>query len=56
MGSAPDGRSSGTVSSPRGQAGRVTPIIDRRYELSGVPASLRYLEEGHAKGKIVINL
>jgi NADPH:quinone reductase-like Zn-dependent oxidoreductase len=34
--------------------GRLTPVIDRRYELSEVPDALRYLEEGHAKGKIVI--
>jgi NADPH:quinone reductase-like Zn-dependent oxidoreductase len=38
------------------EAGRVTPVIDRRYELSEVPESLRYLGEGHAKGKIVITV
>jgi NADPH:quinone reductase-like Zn-dependent oxidoreductase len=38
------------------EAGRVTPVIDRRYELSEVPASLRYMGEGHAKGKIVITV
>jgi NADPH:quinone reductase-like Zn-dependent oxidoreductase len=36
------------------QAGKVTPVIDRRYELSDVPAAIRYSEEGHARGKIVI--
>jgi len=35
-------------------AGKVTPVIDRRYSLSQVPDALRYLEEGHARGKIVI--
>jgi NADPH:quinone reductase-like Zn-dependent oxidoreductase len=38
------------------QAGEVTPVIDRRYPLSEVPAAIRYSEEGHARGKIVINL
>ncbi len=38
------------------QAGEVTPVIDRRYRLSEVPAAIRYSEEGHARGKIVINL
>lgn len=37
-------------------AGEVTPVIDRRYRLSEVPAAMRYLEEGHARGKIVINM
>ena len=38
------------------QAGKVTPVIDRGYSLSEVPAAIRYSEEGHARGKIVINL
>jgi NADPH:quinone reductase-like Zn-dependent oxidoreductase len=38
------------------QAGKVTPVIDRRYRLSEVPAAMRYLEEGHARGKVVIRL
>lgn len=38
------------------QAGKVTPVIDRRYPLSEVPGAIRYLEEGHARGKVVINL
>jgi NADPH:quinone reductase-like Zn-dependent oxidoreductase len=36
------------------QAGKVTPVIDRRYRLSEVPAAIEYLEEGHARGKVVI--
>jgi NADPH:quinone reductase-like Zn-dependent oxidoreductase len=36
------------------EAGKVKPIIDRRYPLSEVADALRYLEEGHAQGKIVI--
>ena len=38
------------------QAGKVTPVIDRRYKLSEVPAAIRYLEEGHARGKVVISV
>ena len=38
------------------EAGNVTPVIDRRYPLTEVPAAIRYLEEGHARGKVVISL
>ena len=38
------------------QAGKVTPVIDRHYPLSEVPAAIRYLEEGHARGKVVIDV
>ncbi len=38
------------------EAGKVTPVIDRRYKLSEVPEALRYLEEGHAQGKVVITV
>ena len=38
------------------EAGKVVPVIDRRYPLSEVPEALRYLEEGHALGKIVITV
>ena len=38
------------------QAGKVTPVIDRRYRLSEVPAAIRYSEEGHARGKIIIDV
>jgi NADPH:quinone reductase-like Zn-dependent oxidoreductase len=36
------------------EAGKVTPVIDRCYSLSEVPDAIRYLEEGHARGKVVI--
>ena len=36
------------------QAGKVTPVIDRLYSLSEVPAAIRYLEEGRARGKVII--
>jgi len=35
---------------------KITPVIDRRYRLSEVPQAMRYLEEGHARGKVVITL
>jgi NADPH:quinone reductase-like Zn-dependent oxidoreductase len=38
------------------EAGKVTPIIDRTYPLAEVPEAIRYLEEGHARGKVVISV
>jgi NADPH:quinone reductase-like Zn-dependent oxidoreductase len=38
------------------QSGKVTPVIDRRYSLSEVPQAIQYLEEGHARGKVVIQV
>jgi NADPH:quinone reductase-like Zn-dependent oxidoreductase len=38
------------------EAGRVTPVVDKRYPLSEVPEAMRYLEEGHARGKVVITV
>jgi len=37
------------------EAGKVTPVIDRRYSLSEAAEAVRYLEEGHARGKVVID-
>jgi len=38
------------------EAGKVVPVIDRRYPLSEVPEALRYLGEGHARGKVIISM
>jgi NADPH:quinone reductase-like Zn-dependent oxidoreductase len=38
------------------EAGKVTPVIDRTYPLSEVPEAIRYLEKGHARGKVVITV
>lgn len=38
------------------ETGKVAPVIDRRYPLSDVPDAIRYLEEGHARGKVVITM
>ena len=37
-------------------AGQVSTVIDRTYPLSQVPEAIRYLEEGHARGKVVITV
>ncbi|MEJ8646190.1 NAD(P)-dependent alcohol dehydrogenase [Streptomyces sp. MS1.HAVA.3] len=38
------------------EAGSVTPVVDRTYPLAEVPDAIRYLREGHVRGKIVIRL
>src|SRR6059058_4634969 len=38
------------------QSGKVKPVIDRTYKLSELPEAIRYLEEGHARGKVVITV
>jgi NADPH:quinone reductase-like Zn-dependent oxidoreductase len=38
------------------ESGKVVPIIDRRYPLSETAEAVRYLEEGHARGKVVITV
>lgn len=36
------------------EAGKVTPLVDRTFPLSEAPEAIRYLESGHARGKIVV--
>src|ERR671910_87448 len=38
------------------ESGKVTPVIDRTYPLAEVPEAMRYLEGGHAKGKVLISV
>jgi NADPH:quinone reductase-like Zn-dependent oxidoreductase len=38
------------------QSGKVKPVIDRTYKLSEVPAAIAYLEQGHARGKVIITV
>jgi NADPH:quinone reductase-like Zn-dependent oxidoreductase len=38
------------------ESGKVTPVIDRMYPLAEAPEAIRYLEEGHAQGKVVITV
>jgi NADPH:quinone reductase-like Zn-dependent oxidoreductase len=38
------------------EEGKVTPVIDRTYPLSEAAEAIRYLEVGHARGKVVISI
>ncbi len=38
------------------EAGKILPMIDRRYRLSETAQAIRYLEEGHARGKVIITI
>ena len=38
------------------ESGQVRPVIDRTYPLSQTPAAIQYMRDGHAQGKVVINL
>jgi len=38
------------------QAGKVTPVIDRTYPLSQVREAMQYLEQGHARGKVILTM
>jgi NADPH:quinone reductase-like Zn-dependent oxidoreductase len=38
------------------EAGRVTPVIDRTFPLSEAPEAIRYMRNGHARGKVVITM
>jgi len=38
------------------QSGKLKTVIDRTYKLAEVPEAVRYVEEGHARGKVVITV
>jgi NADPH:quinone reductase-like Zn-dependent oxidoreductase len=38
------------------EGGKVTPVVDRTYPLSEAPKAIRYVEEGHARGKVVVTV
>jgi len=38
------------------EAGKITPVIDRTYPLTEAPQAIQYLEQGHARGKVVITV
>ena len=38
------------------ETGKIKPVIDRRYSLNEVPEAIRYVGEGHARGKVVITV
>jgi NADPH:quinone reductase-like Zn-dependent oxidoreductase len=45
-----------TVLADMMQAGKLKPVIDRTYKLTEVPEAIRYVEQGHARGKVIITL
>jgi NADPH:quinone reductase-like Zn-dependent oxidoreductase len=38
------------------EVGKLRPIIDRRYPLAEVPDAVAYVEQGHARGKVAIDV
>ena len=38
------------------EGGKLTPVVDRTYPLREAPEAIRYLETGHARGKVVITV
>jgi NADPH:quinone reductase-like Zn-dependent oxidoreductase len=38
------------------ESGQVRPVIDRTYPLSQTPEAIQYMRDGHAQGKVVVNL
>lgn len=38
------------------ESGKLYPVIDRKYDLDEVPEAIRYLEEGHARGKVIVRI
>jgi NADPH:quinone reductase-like Zn-dependent oxidoreductase len=38
------------------EAEKVVPVIDRKYSLSETPEAIRYVEEGHTRGKVIITI
>lgn len=45
-----------TVLSELLEDGRVVPVIDRRYDLDGVPEARQYIEHGHARAKVAVRI
>jgi NADPH:quinone reductase-like Zn-dependent oxidoreductase len=45
-----------TVLADMMETGKLKPVIDRTYKLDQVPDAIRYLEEGHARGKVIISV
>jgi NADPH:quinone reductase-like Zn-dependent oxidoreductase len=38
------------------EGGKIAPVMDREYPLADVPAAMRYAEQGHARGKVVVTV
>jgi NADPH:quinone reductase-like Zn-dependent oxidoreductase len=54
--SMPDKKNQMVVLKQLMETGKLTPVIDRTYSLGEVPEAIRYLEEGHAQGKVLISV
>jgi NADPH:quinone reductase-like Zn-dependent oxidoreductase len=38
------------------ESGKMKPVVERRYTLGDVPDAIRYIEEGHARGKVIVTV
>jgi NADPH:quinone reductase-like Zn-dependent oxidoreductase len=38
------------------QSGKLKPVIDRTYKLSEIQQAIAYVEEGHARGKVILTI
>jgi NADPH:quinone reductase-like Zn-dependent oxidoreductase len=54
--SMPDKKNQMVVLKQLMESGKLTPVIDRTYSLGEVPEAIRYLEEGYARGKVIITV
>jgi NADPH:quinone reductase-like Zn-dependent oxidoreductase len=54
--SMPDKKNQMVVLKQLMESGKLTPVIDRTYSLGEAPEAIRYLEEGHAQGKVIISV
>jgi NADPH:quinone reductase-like Zn-dependent oxidoreductase len=54
--SMPDKKNQMVVLKQLMETGKLTPVVDRTYSLGEVPEAIRYLEEGHARGKVAITV
>jgi NADPH:quinone reductase-like Zn-dependent oxidoreductase len=54
--SMPDKKNQMVVLKQLMETGKLTPVVDRTYSLGEVPEAIRYLEEGHARGKVIITV
>jgi NADPH:quinone reductase-like Zn-dependent oxidoreductase len=54
--SLPDKKNQMVVLKQLMETGKLTPVIDRTYSLGEVPEAIRYLEEGHTRGKVIISV
>ena len=54
--SMPDKKDSMIVLKELLETGELKPVVDRTFRLSEVPEAIRYMEEGHSRGKIIVTV